>query len=58
MQNRLIIDTGSRDSIIPCQRSADDPRTSGYLSAANGSQIATYERVTLRVTLGLPAEFS
>ena len=26
--------------------------------AANGSQIATYERVTLRVTLGLPAEFS
>ena len=54
----FIIDTGSRDSIIPCQRSADDPRTSGYLSAANSSQIATYERVTLRVTLGLPAEFS
>ena len=54
----FIIDTGSRDSIIPCQRSADDPRTSGYLSAANGSQIVTYERVTLRVTLGLPAEFS
>ena len=54
----FIIDTGSRDSIIPCQRLADDPRTSGYFSAANGSHIATYERVTLRVTLGLPAEFS
>ena len=38
----FIIDTGSRDSIIPCQRPADDPRTSGYLSAADGSQIATY----------------
>ena len=43
--------------MIPCQRSADDPRTSGYFSAANGSQIATCERTTLRVTLGLPAEF-
>ena len=40
--------------MIPCQRSADDPRTSGYFSAANGSQIATYERTTLRVILGLP----
>ena len=54
----FIIDTGNRDSIIPCQRSADDPRTSGYLSASNGSQIATYERITLRMTLGLPADFS
>ena len=49
----FIIETRSRDSIIPSQQSADDPRTSGYLSAANGSQIATYERITLRVTLGI-----
>ena len=52
------IDTGNTDSIIPCQRSAGDPRTSAYLSAANGSQIATYKRITLHVTLELPVKFS
>ena len=31
----FIIDSGSRDSIILCQRLADDPITSGYLSAAD-----------------------
>ena len=54
----FITDTGSRDSIISCQRSADDSRTFGYLSAASGSQTVAYERITLRVTLGLPVEFS
>ena len=52
------IDTGSCVSLLPLRASTRDPRFSGFLTAANGTKIATFDKVRMSVTLGMPDVFT
>lgn len=57
--HRFLIDTGAEISVIPPNtKERLNPSPSRKLSAANGTQIATYGQKTLSLDLGLERKFS
>ena len=54
---KFLVDTGSRPSILPCNRPDDDPRFSRWLCTADGTRIPAFEHVTLSVSLNLGKTF-
>ena len=45
-------------SLLPLRASTRDPRFSGFLTAANGTKIAAFDKVRMSVTLGMPDVFT
>ena len=54
---KFLVDTGSRLSILPCNRPDNDPRFSRWLCTADGTRIPAFEHVTLSVSLNLGKTF-
>ena len=54
----LMVDSGSRRSVIPCRRPATHPRVTGFMSCLNGSEVPRFESVELELTLNLDRLFT
>ena len=55
---KFLIDSGSKRSVLPCWRPDGHPTTSGYLKAANGSNVPVYECVNLELSLNMNRIFA
>ena len=55
---KFLIDTGSKRSVLPCWRPDGHPTTTGYLRAANGSNVPVYECVDLELPLNMNRIFA
>ena len=54
----LMVDSGSRCSVIPCLRPATHPSITGFRSCLNKSEVFTFESVELELTLNLARSFT
>ena len=54
---KFLVDTGSRLSILPCNRPDDDPRFSRWLCTADGTRIPAFEHAPLSFSLNLGKTF-